>query len=646
MNFFFDLETRSRADLKTVGSVRYFADPSTEVTLFCWAVDYGPINYWILGQPVPDMLIALLARGESFTKVAHNILFDILAVRTFAEKHGIGLGQHWQDVETYVDTMALGDYYRYGSSLEEVAGYFGIGAKDPKGRRLMMKQTKPNKKSGEFVTLEEDDKVGFIKYGQEDVRLCRKIYQFCKPLPSREKALWEWTAKRNIEGLRVDTDLLKVMNDIVEYNRKMLNSEFKQITNGRMTGINSPKLGRLFRVYYPYCTNLQASTINRMLDDNRSVPSFVRRLLQIKTLMASTSLKKVSVGLNQAYEGRMYNNLHYHSAATKRWSGKGIQIHNFPRSNYVEGDLDPEDPAFVDKARFLGEEGLIGLDWVKNNLRRIWMAPYGYRFICSDYSKIEPVVLFWLSGQGPVPGNWYEQIAGTIYGRSPHDIKKDSFERHLGKTAALSCGYGVGVDKFRKSAMDAGLQITEELARKAINGYGVNHPDVLVFRKHLENTFAEVFDSGVEKTLSDGLLTIRRQRGVHGRTDIHIILPSGGTLFYRGVMSGEGEYGREMTHLTPKYGRVKLWSGLLTENVVSATAREILASAVLRLEEHGFHVICSVHDEIWALEKFTDGVSFNDKLKAFKRIMETIPGWAKGLIETKSEMVWGRRYRK
>ena len=625
--------------------MNYFADPSTEITLFCWAVDYGKINYWYLGQPIPDMLIALLTRRESFTKVAHNILFDLSAVKRFADMHGLTLAKHWSDLYSCSDTMALGDYYRYGSSLDDVSSHLGIGKKNAKGQRLMKKQTKPNRKSGEFVCLDEDEKVDFIKYGMEDVKLCQTIHKRCGPLPSREQALWKWTARQNMVGLTVDTDLLQVMDDIVEYNRRVLTHEFQQIVKGKINTINSPKLKQVFSKYYPYCDNLQAPTIKKMLADRRVVPSIVRRLLQIKALMSSTSLQKVSTALGLAHDGKLFDNFHYHSAVTKRWSGKGVQIHNFPRSNYVEGDLDPEDPEFVDKARLLGEEGLIGLDWVKNNLRRIWTAPSGYRIICSDYSKIEPVVLFWLSGQGRVPGNWYEQVAGTIYGVSPFDIKKDSFERHLGKTAALSCGYGVGPDKFRDSAFRAGLDISQELAKKAIMGHGQIHPKILSFRQRLMEVFSEVYHTGVHDTLSDGLLRIEKHKGVGNRSDIHIILPSGGRLFYRGVMYESGDNGSEMTHLTAKYGRVKLWSGLLTENVVSATAREILASAVLRLEEHGFNVICSVHDEIWALEKY-DESSFDDRLESFKWIMEAVPGWARGLTECKSEMVWGRRYRK
>jgi DNA polymerase len=48
-----DYETRSRLDLRKVGVHRYAADPSTEILCAAYAVDDGPVQTWLPGDPVP-----------------------------------------------------------------------------------------------------------------------------------------------------------------------------------------------------------------------------------------------------------------------------------------------------------------------------------------------------------------------------------------------------------------------------------------------------------------------------------------------------------------------------------------------------------------------------------------------------------------
>ena len=75
-----DFETRSAADLKKVGAVRYAMDPTTEVLCAAYRFDEGPVLLWRRGDPPPADLIAAVASGATVT--AHNAMFE-LAIWTY-----------------------------------------------------------------------------------------------------------------------------------------------------------------------------------------------------------------------------------------------------------------------------------------------------------------------------------------------------------------------------------------------------------------------------------------------------------------------------------------------------------------------------------------------------------------------------------
>jgi len=91
--------------------------------------------------------------------------------------------------------------------------------------------------------------------------------------------------------------------------------------------------------------------------------------------------------------------------------------------------------------------------------------------------------------------------------------------------------------------------------------------------------------------------------------------------------------------MSRKWGLKRTYGGSLTENVTQATARDLLAEAMLRLDREGFPIIATVHDEIIC------EVSKDQSFDRFDEMMKQTPTWAWGCpIEVESYSA--ERYRK
>lgn len=234
-----------------------------------------------------------------------------------------------------------------------------------------------------------------------------------------------------------------------------------------------------------------------------------------------------------------------------------------------------------------------------------------------------------------------------------------------------NCGYGIGWRKFKGTAKkEANLKIPNELAQKAVNTWRKLNDKIAQYWKDLEDGAIEaVRNPG--KTVVAGATKMIKFR-VAG-SFLWMQLPSGRNLCYPypkmrmrvwatfvdrkdedalkaffGATRVEIEekirkhcedYGVRCTEvkdagMTLVYKGVddkKRWTeqsvygGLLAENATQATARDLLAEAMLRVEAAGYPIVLHVHDEI-CCEIPGD---FGD-LKEFEHLMCVPPEWAQG----------------
>jgi hypothetical protein len=343
----------------------------------------------------------------------------------------------------------------------------------------------------------------------------------------------------------------------------------------------------------------------------------VRQLLAARTAVKSWPLHIARVERirrqARANGGVLPVPLKYCGAHTGRWSGgEKINLQN------------------------LGSRG----DPLVTEIRHLLTAPEGRSLVIVDASQIEARVLDWIAGEDLTI--WMDQsrdpyceFASKMAGRTVLNTKKHKQAipmlkkwhdrmRGMGKVGVLGCGYGMGSEKAQAYAANSyGVEMNEEEADRLVKTYRSTHPNVCRFWRMVEQKFkaaARYHETGV---MDRGLKFHYEPEG-----DITVItLPNGRTLKYPHVKVSIIN-GREtiwMPNPMKPGDRTFLWGGTLTENIVQAISRDILALAVLNTEDAGYRVTFHCHDELVSVVPTPQA---KEALGEIVRIMATPPAWA------------------
>lgn len=294
------------------------------------------------------------------------------------------------------------------------------------------------------------------------------------------------------------------------------------------------------------------------------------------------------------------------------------------------------------------------IEIISGCLRGLFTAASGHDLICSDYSAIEAVVLAELAGEEwrkevfRTHGKIYEMSASKITG-----IPFDDFIRHeldtgqhhpmrkkVGKVAELASGYQGWIGAWKQFGADEFF--SDEEMKKSILAWREASPAIVEMwggqMKDWFSCFYGLEGAAVQAILSQGTKFSYRSISYLMRNDVlYCELPSGRYLTYHKPLLTPSDRRQDTLSLSyegwntnPKSGpigwiRMYTYGGKLTENVVQAVARDILAYAIVNLEKAGYSVVMHVHDEIVAEVKEGFGT-----IKEFEKIMSTLPAWAAG----------------
>lgn len=365
----------------------------------------------------------------------------------------------------------------------------------------------------------------------------------------------------------------------------------------------------------------------------------VSRALELKQSLSRTSIKKYQAFLDKTSDdGRLRGSMLYHGATTGRWASTGNNLQNISRPAIKHVDscielLKLRDYEALELVFDDATEALVSCT------RAMIKAPAGKVLYVADYASIEARVLAWLAGQNDTlevfrgHGKIYEHAASQIYRVPVEQVDKE--QRFVGKTAVLSLGYQGGPNAFIRMGQAYGVDIDAALAQRVVSQWRGSNKAIVKFWYDIET-------AAIDATLNP--LSTLKVRGVKFRSDRQFLfcqLPSGRLISYPypKVVDDQLHF-MGADRLTRKWSEQTTYGGDLVQSITQATARDLLAAAMLRLEAAGYAVVMSVHDEI-----VTEAPEDFGSVAEFCQLMCQLPEWAKGL-PVSAEGYKAARYRK
>lgn len=639
-----DFETYSECDIKA-GSFRYAQDPSTEIICMAYSTPEG-VKLWHPEMEPPIEVIEQIKSGGEIR--AWNATFEYAIFNYVGVKHGWPKVKPEQVFCTQSDALALA----LPSALASTAIALGTTEqKDKRGKQLIQQLSKPRKatknKPYTRITKEIEPEMfqEFYEYCIQDVKTEIAIKEMLpREIKGEELELFRLTLKVNERGLPVDVNLCdSILNAKKEYETR-LNKEVKNITRGELANTNSrPQSLKWLSSQGLELDGYTKTDIKGALGrDDLSLN--VQRFLEIRSELSRTPIKKFDfMKMALCNDNTIKNNLIYHKATTGRYAGSGFQMHNLPRDSHEN----PEQ--LIDQFKSGNTSELNVYNEGIKLTRSIITAPQGKKLIVSDFSSIENRVIAWVARDFETLKKFeqgldqYKDTAVDIYNVDYDDVTKD--QRQLGKIAVLSCGFGGGWKTFKTVCQDSwGIIISEDEAQHIVDSYRAKYWRV-------KNLWYGLYDAALEAVTRPGVVTVYNSLKLRMMGDfLYMRLPSGRMLAYykpelKMVTTPWGAEKLALTHMgnntyTRKWERLTVIPGRLTENAVQAIARDFLTEAKIRIENAGYTVIGSVHDEIISLVDKDFG-----SIEEFNKLMSIQPLWAPD-CPIECEGYEDKRYRK
>lgn len=690
MLLFNDLETFSGTPIRN-GAARYAEDPEARVLLWGYAIDDAPAKVWDVasGEDIPADLaraIETIRKDPDSRHVWHNGLgFDTVFLEHIMPKYAM-------PVSKIIDTMIIAYEHGLPGALGDLSAIFKLPvdkAKDKDGARLIRLFCAPRMDGVKDRRTNPEDWRRFVNYCRLDIESMREVYRKLPKLncTEAERRLMLLDAEINRRGILIDQALASGAVKACRENLDSLKAKTAALTGGKLdsTTRTAATIEYIENRWGIKLENLQKGEIARLIEAP-DLPEPMKELLRIRLGAAKASVKKFETLIEcSGKDGRIRGTLQFRGASrTGRWAGRIFQPQNLPRPSHSEEEISRFIEAIKGGWLDLIEADVPGA--VADCLRGVIIAPEGEQLVVADYSNIEGRVLAWLAGE-----TWKLKAFEAYDNGTGPDLYKLTYsrafnvpvetvtkaQRQMGKVLELAMGYGGGPGAFVTFAVGYGIDL-HDMARQVLPvvpgdvreeaerayEWAAKEPSRLVGLERevwvacdsvkrlwrRANRQIVGFWNAVEQAASDALVLGRGQAGriaVEKRGNWLLFkLPSGRFLCYPAAHPGSKDENCLFTYWgvhqqLRRWVKQRTYSGKIVENLTQATAADLLGNAFFEVENAGFRIVTSIHDEL-VTEAPVDPQHTAEALEAAMTIK---PEWAQGLPLAAAGYV-SKRYKK
>jgi DNA polymerase len=637
VELFLDTETYNATPIKR-GAYRYAQD--CEVMLVSYAIDDGPVQLWDVTTGAVMPLDLAKAIDSQCRIIAHNAMFD----RTVLGELGYGLYNIF--VPRWWCTMSQAMAHSLPGKLADLCALFNLKDEHAKhdGKDYIALFCKPRPKNSKIPRYTREthpvEWEGFKTYAMQDIASMRELYRNKLPrwnygadteTGRRELALWHLDQVINDRGVHVDLDFSNAAVRAMDQLKVDMDADTDAATEGEVSSTTKRDqlLKHLLAAYGVSLPDLRASTVERRLEDP-DLPEPVKELLALRLEASMTAGKKHKAVLGSVCDdGRLHGLLRFCGAGrTGRWSGQIFQPQNLVRPpKYLKGDA--YDVAISDIKRGQIDTFDKPMEVISGTVRGVLIPTPGKRYAVADLSNIEGRMLAWLAGEEwklaayASGADLYKLTYGRTFGTDPEAIDDDSPERQIGKVEELALGYQGAVGAFAQMAAGYGVDLPEAEVVKIVKGWRKANSRISSFWYEAEDAVRQAINN------PGTWIECRRVRIIRKGAWLRCVLPSGRSLCYpRPRITEDGKIAYDgFNQYTRKWGEIKTYGGKLVENWTQAASRDIMGWNMPLIEESGFELVLSVHDEL--ITEVPAASPLNGEILAALMVSD-IP-WAEGL---------------
>lgn len=628
----FDIETKSPVDLLKHGVYNYVNSQFFQILWLSYSINYGLVKRVDLTKdPIPEEFLTLLFDPNCIKRAA-NATFERVC---FSRVLGVYLPP-----EQFECTLVLAGRNGLPMRLEDAALRAGVASqKAASGDHLIkmfsipVPQAKDTPVWKQWVTPQEEPLhwENYGKYNAIDVYaemdVCLALQDM--PVPAIEHSLYGLDQRINDRGVLLDRRLASQAQRIgaifkeektqeiialtgiknpnsVKQLVGWLNEEAEmQITTPGHLGIEGEVVK--FGDVYGRIEKLPKQAVVKILADMPSAKT--QQVLEARLMLGKASVAKYKK-MNELVccDSRIRGMLAFYGAHTGRWAGRGLQPQNFTKHKTKEIDLLRELIKSGDMNALAAKFPDIP-DALSQAVRTAFIAKPGHEFIVSDYAAIEARVTAWLAGEWWLvdffekgKGDVYIETAARMFNIIAETIDKETYEgneiRQRGKMAMLALGFGGSVGALTNMCNAYGVYIAEEEKKPIVDKFRLANPNIVKFWDMLEwAALQAMLQPGVRQYVGNNGISYLFHKG-----NLYCSLPSGRWMCYREARIGENRWGGAAIRYKQSKGRgawfeVDTFGGKFCENICQATARDILAGGMLRLDHYGYDIVLHVHDE-------------------------------------------------